>query len=1066
MTVEEWLGKDNQLGIDIWHRKYQKNGETFDEWLDRVSNNNEEVKDLIIEKKFLFGGRILSNRGLTDEHVTYSNCYVIAPPEDNIESIYESRKKLARTYSYGGGCGIDLSNLAPAGARVRNQAEHTTGAVSFMQGYSQTTEEIGQNGRRGALMISLDCHHPDLLDFIDAKTKEGAVTKANISVRVTDDFMQAVENDEDWVMSFTRPETGETITKTARAKDIFHKLCQNNADWAEPGILYWDRIENWNLLSEDPDFHYAGVNPCAEEPLPTGGSCLLGSINLAEFVEDKHFNFNSFKKTVEIAIKALNDVLDEGLALHPLKEQQESVRNWRQIGLGVMGIADMLIKMELPYDSDKAIKLCDEIGAVLAREAISTSATLAYDYGCYPKYNKFYLTTNNFYLSHVTPNLRDYVYLHGLHNSQLLTIAPTGTLSTMLGISGGIEPIYANSYTRKTESLHGKDVYYKVYTPIVEKYMKEHDITDESQLPNWFVTSSTIDPMKRIAMQATWQRHIDASISSTVNLPNEATVEDIENLYMKAWKQGLKGLTIYRDGCKRSSILSHEDKTEATQPQAESFIGLGRGDIIECSNNLIGKKRKLATGCVDCKTEYFNGYEWKPISEYRLEDKVLQYNADGTATLVYPINYIKKPSKGMYHIKTKYGLDMMISPDHRNVTFLNQKRFKIMTTEEIMNVHNSCKYGFQRKFKKSFIYCGKGISLTDDQIRLSIAIFADGCFYSDTSKKVMISVTKQRKRDRLINILNRANIDYSERIDNDGYYNIKFYPPIEGYQKTFPKEWYNCSHHQLEVIFEEVFKWDGYEKKNNQYTTIHKSNADFIQFVCSSLNKSSAIYFDSRDNGTYRVDWSDRILRSFIEYPKKEFQLIQPEDGYDYCFSVPSSMLVLRRNNEIFITGNCGSLHVLAFFDPVTGDMQEVYLNKGSTGGCANYMTGLSRTLSLLCRAGVDVKTIKDQLDSTGVCPSYATRTAIKHDTSKGSCCPMAIGNALVDMWEEMQKDIDLDEEDFVDNVDNNKQDNKISLNSNQFINKSDMICPKCGDSLVPEGGCNSCKSCGYSKCD
>ena len=758
MTVEEWLGKDNQLGIDIWHRKYQKNGETFDEWIDRVSNNNEEVKNLIIEKKFLFGGRILSNRGLTDEHVTYSNCYVIAPPEDNIESIYESRKKLARTYSYGGGCGIDLSNLAPAGARVRNQAEHTTGAVSFMQGYSQTTEEIGQNGRRGALMISLDCHHPDLLDFIDAKTKEGAVTKSNISVRVTDDFMRAVENDEDWVMSFTRPETGETIIKTARAKDIFHKLCQNNSDWAEPGILYWDRIENWNLLSEDPDFHYAGVNPCAEEPLPTGGSCLLGSINLAEFVEDKYFNFASFERTVEIAVKALNDVLDEGLALHPLKEQQESVRDWRQIGLGVMGIADMLIKMELPYDSDKAIKLCDEIGAVLAREAISTSATLAYDYGCYPKYNKFYLITNNFYLSHVTPDLRDYVYLHGLHNSQLLTIAPTGTLSTMLGISGGIEPIYANSYTRKTESLHGKDVYYKVYTPIVDQYMKEHNLTDESELPNWFVTSSTIDPMKRIAMQATWQRHIDASISSTVNLPNKATVEDIEKLYMEAWKQGLKGLTIYRDGCKRSGILRHEDKTEAAQPQAELFVGLGRGDIIECSNNLIGKKRKLTTGC--------------------------------------------------------------------------------------------------------------------------------------------------------------------------------------------------------------------------------------------------------------------------------------------------------------------GSLHVLAFFDPVNGDMQEVYLNKGSTGGCANYMTGLSRTLSLLCRAGVDVKTIKDQLDSTGVCPSYATRTAIKRDTSKGSCCPMAIGNALVDMWEEMQKDIDLDEEDFVDNADNNEQDVKISLNSNQFIKKSDMICPKCGDSLVPEGGCNSCKSCGYSKCD
>lgn len=1066
MTVEQWLGEDNQLGIDIWHRKYQKNGETFDEWLDRVSGGDKEVKQLIKDKKFLFGGRILSNRGITGRRVTYSNCYVIAPPDDNIESIYESRTKLARTYSCGGGCGIDLSKLAPAGAIIRNQANKTTGAVSFMEGYSKVTEEIGAEGRRGALMISLDCHHPDLLDFIDAKTKDGAVTKANISVRVTDDFMQAVENDKDWVMSFTRPETGETITKTARAKDIFHKLCQNNADWAEPGILYWDRIENWNLLSEDPDFHYAGVNPCAEEPLPTGGSCLLGSINLSEFVVDKKFDFDDFQHTVGIAVEALNEVLDEGLPLHPLQEQRDSVANWRQIGLGVMGIADMLIKMELPYDSDEAIQLCNEIGFKMADMAIFKSAYLAYDYGSYPKYDSRSVDRSEFYRTNTESNTVDAVASYGLRNSQLLTIAPTGTLSTMLGISGGIEPIYANSYTRKTESLHGKDVYYKVYTPIVEKYMKEHNLKDESQLPNWFVTSSTIDPMKRIAMQATWQRHIDASISSTVNLPNEATVEDIEKLYMEAWKQGLKGLTIYRDGCKRSGVLSHEDKTEAPQIQAEAFVGLGRGDIIECSNNLIGKKRKLTTGCVDCKTEYFNGYEWKPISEYRLEDKVLQYNADGTATLVYPINYIKKPSKGMYHIKTKYGLDMMISPDHRNVTFLNQKRFKIMTTEEIMNVHNSCKYGFQRKFKKSFIYCGKGISLTDDQIRLSIAIFADGCFYSDTSKKVMISVTKQRKRDRLINILNRANIDYSERIDNDGYYNIKFYPPIEGYQKTFPKEWYNCSHHQLEVIFEEVFKWDGYEKKNNQYTTIHKSNADFIQFVCSSLNKSSAIYFDSRDNGTYRVDWSDRILRSFIEYPKKEFQLIQPEDGYDYCFSVPSSMLVLRRNNEIFITGNCGSLHVLAFFDPVTGDMQEVYLNKGSTGGCANYMTGLSRTLSLLCRAGVDVKTIKDQLDSTGVCPSYATRTAIKHDTSKGSCCPMAIGNALVDMWEEMQKDIDLDEEDFVDNADNNEQDTKISLNSNQFINKSDMICPECGEPLVFEGGCNSCKNCGYSKCN
>lgn len=263
MNVEQWLGKDNKLGIDIWQRKYRKGDETFDQWLDRVSGGNGAVASLIKSKRFLFGGRILSNRGITDSKVTYSNCYVISPPEDNIESIYDSRKKLARTYSYGGGCGLDISKLAPSGAKVNNQAEQTTGAVSFMQGYSLTTEEIGQHGRRGALMISLDCHHPDLLDFIDIKAKPDSVTKANISVRVTDDFMQAVENDADWTMAFTRSETGESIVKTAKARDIFNKLCLNNWNWAEPGILFWDRISNYNMLEYDPDFEYAGVNPCA-----------------------------------------------------------------------------------------------------------------------------------------------------------------------------------------------------------------------------------------------------------------------------------------------------------------------------------------------------------------------------------------------------------------------------------------------------------------------------------------------------------------------------------------------------------------------------------------------------------------------------------------------------------------------------------------------------------------------------------------------------------------------------------------------------------------------------------
>lgn len=734
MTVQDWLGADNQLGIDIWERKYRRNDETFDQWLDRVSGNDSRVRELIVKKKFIPGGRILSNRGITNSRVTYSNCYVIAPPEDSIEAIYESRMKLARTYSYGGGCGIDISKLAPAGAKVHNQAERTTGAVSFMEGYSQTTEEIGQNGRRGALMISLDCHHPDLPEFIDIKTKENSVTKANISVRVTDDFMKAVENNADWTMTFTRPETGETIERTIPAKQLFNRLCENNWNWAEPGMLFWDNITKYNLLSENSEFEYAGVNPCAEEPLPAGGSCLLGSINLAEFVQNGEFMFDDFYRTINIAVSALNDILDEGLPLHPLQEQRDSVGDWRQIGLGVMGVADMLVKLHLRYDSEEAIAFCRDISCALANVAMYSSARLAKEHGKpYPKYQESTLNTP-FVKHNADSTTCDFIRKYGLYNSQLLTVAPTGTLSTMLGISGGIEPIFAKSYKRKTESLHGESRYYDVLTPIYAKYAQENNLTVNDRFPDWFVDSSEISPVQRVKMQAAWQKGIDASISSTVNLPNSATVDDISTIYMEAWKNGLKGITVYRSGCMREGVLVTETPTEKSSE-------LKRGAIVPCKDNLIGLKRKLTTGC--------------------------------------------------------------------------------------------------------------------------------------------------------------------------------------------------------------------------------------------------------------------------------------------------------------------GSLHVLGYFDPDTKELQEVYFNKGSTGGCANFMTGLSRMVSLLCRAGVSIFDIKDQLDSTGVCPSYATRRAVKHDTSDGSCCPMAIGNALVDMWKELN-------EAFPTQID-------VQSKLKEIENVS--VCPECGAEVQHEGGCVQCKSCGWSRC-
>ena len=566
----------DELQKSIWSNKYQYKDESFEEWIMRVSGGNLKIAKLIRERKFLFAGRILANRGLNKKgiKVTYSNCYVLSPPKDNIESIFDTAKNLARTFSYGGGVGFDISNLRPNGAAVHNAAKTTTGAVSFMDLYSMTTDLIGQRGRRGALMISMDVNHPDIEEFIDVKTDLEKVTKANISVRINDKFMKAVENKEKYICRFEVKETNQVIEKEVDAYSLFMKLIANNWDYAEPGILFWDKIENYNILSEDKNFKYAGVNPCAEEPLPAGGSCLLGSINLSEFVVEPFtkgaiFDKEKFKNTVADCVVGLNEVLDEGLELHPLKEQRESVRMYRQIGLGVMGIADMLIKLNIRYGSEESIALCEELAKIMLNSAVKQSALIAKELGKFDKYNEKAILKSNFFKNNIDEDVKELVRKYGLRNSQILTIPPTGSISTMLGISGGIEPMFNTSYIRKTESLHDEDVFYKVYTPIVKEYMDFHDVLDDKNLGNIFETAMTLKPEERIKMQSAWQKYIDASISSTINLPHEATIDDVYNIYMSAWKSNLKGITIYRDGCKRSGILIN-DKADKQNKKEEA----------------------------------------------------------------------------------------------------------------------------------------------------------------------------------------------------------------------------------------------------------------------------------------------------------------------------------------------------------------------------------------------------------------------------------------------------------------------------------------------------------------
>ena len=988
-SVEQWLGEENQIGIDIWNKKYRNDGETFEEWLWRISRGLTDVADMILNKEFLFGGRILATRGVkSDIKASYSNCYVIAPPEDSLESIYDTCKEMARTYSYGGGVGIDISKLAPEGAAVHNQAKTSSGAVSFMDTFSQVTQQIGQHGRRGALMISIDCTHPDLEKFIKVKTDLNKVNFANISVRVPDEFMRAVAEDRDWELFFERKETDERISRTVKAKDLFRLLCETNWDYAEPGILFWDRITGDNLQSKNPDFSYAGVNPCVvgetlisttdgeiqikdlvgttpdvycmdesgniaikrasrvwktrenakvvivkthrgsltctpdhlihtrnrgwvraddlkhgdkltglnrqmsdeihvavgltggkyirehrlvagyyygdinhkdvhhkdgdtfnntrsnlevmehgqhsavsntgrkieserdslgryvkkqikkkrksicqgvgvgtnwfvdeviqcektfdvyditvpgvhnfiadrivvhncgEEPLPAYGSCLLGSLNLAAFVArnidgSPYFDMDRFRECVGIAVDALTDVMFEGLPKHPLRQQRDCVNDWRQIGLGIMGLGDMLVKMHLVYGCDASLELCDRIGQVLASEAIRTSIEATEYRETYPKWSSCVMDSDFFKRHAPTGNTLETVKEQGMTNSQLLTIAPTGTLSTMLNISGGIEPIFANSYSRTTKTLHDGDVTYKIFTPIVKEYMDANGITDEADLPEWFVTAPEIPVRNRIAMQAVWQRHIDASISSTINLPNEATVEDVANLYMYAWKSGLKGVTVYRAGCARQGILV-DDKNAAKKEE---------------------NKRESTEIC------------YKPV---------------------------------------------------------------------------------------------KNIGL------------------------------------------------------------------------------------------------------------------------------------------------------------------------------------------ERHLTTGCGSLHICAYFDE-NGDLKNTYLSKGSTGGCNNFMIGLSRMISLCARNGVGIEDIVDQLNSCGSCPSYAVRRATKHDTSTGSCCPVAIGNALMDMWREVNEinsSVKKSDEIAVQTYDTKGNPDGGIVKS--CSDSGAGMCPECGGELKHEMGCVTCMSCGYSKC-
>ena len=601
------------LQRDIYEKKYRYDSESFDEFLDRVSGSNGPIKKAIKDKKFMPAGRILAGRGLDKfgRKITLSNCYVMPKVEDNIEAIFDTAKYLARTYSYGGGCGLTLSKLRPKGAKVNNAANTTTGAVSFMDLFSLVTGLIGMKGRRGALMLNLDVFHPDIEEFINVKNDLSKVNYANISVNIDDEFMEAVKKDSEYDLHFQVEATGEELRRTIKARDLFRVIAKNNWNMAEPGVLYTNKINSWHLMSEDPEFEFAGVNPCAEETLPAFGSCNLSSINLSEFVKNPftkyaRFEFEKFGELVRNGVIYLNEVLDENMKMHPLVQQREMSEKLRQIGLGIMGVSDMFIKLGIRYGSSESISLVHQIGRTMINEALRQSALLAKEDGPFPSYNADALLKSPFLISNADEDVLELVTEHGLRNSQLLTIPPTGSISTLIGCSNGLEPIFQVSYTRKSESLHAEDTYYKVFTPIIKQYMEVNNLSREEELPDFIITTSNLDYRERIEMQAAWQQYIDASISSTVNVPNEFTVDEVEELYMYAWEIGLKGITIYRDGCARSGILitnKSKDKLSRIDELQEELNELAAQQLKEDPDTcpMCGGEMIHSGGCADCQ---------------------------------------------------------------------------------------------------------------------------------------------------------------------------------------------------------------------------------------------------------------------------------------------------------------------------------------------------------------------------------------------------------------------------------------------------------------------------------
>ena len=579
------------ISQQIWDMKYRlkdQNGtfleQTVQDTWRRIAKALSEVEtepkkwetifyNALTDFKFLPAGRITAGSG-TKRNVTLFNCFVMGVIPDSMSGIFDMLKEAALTMQQGGGIGYDFSTIRPKGSLVKGIAAVASGPVSFMDVWDSMCRTIMSAGsRRGAMMATMRCDHPDIEEFIAAKSDSQKLRMFNLSVLVTDAFMEAVKKGEDWKLIYNNK-----VYSVIKAADLWDQIMRATYNFAEPGVIFIDRINETNNLSYCETI--TATNPCGEQPLPPYGACLLGSINLAKLVEhpfDKnaYLDVSQLEDLVFTAVRMMDNVIE--VSQFPLEAQKLEAKNKRRIGLGVTGLADALLMVGLRYGSDEAVKKTEKWMKTIARSAYNASINLAEEKGAFPLFDpeKFIVSGN---MIQMDEDVKKAVNKFGIRNALLTSIAPTGTISLYAGnVSSGIEPVFAYSYTRKVLQNDGSHVEEEVVDYAVKLW---RDKFGNAPLPDFFVSAQNLTPADHVKMQAAAQKWVDSSISKTINCPEDISFDDFKEVYIQAYDTGCKGCTTYRPNEVTGSVLSAASEEKSASDQEAN------GDIIYMSEPL------------------------------------------------------------------------------------------------------------------------------------------------------------------------------------------------------------------------------------------------------------------------------------------------------------------------------------------------------------------------------------------------------------------------------------------------------------------------------------------------